>query len=63
MLDFLSQYQDTHGVRSKSEVVARALSLLRERELETQYASALMEWQASGDAALWETTSRDGLSE
>lgn len=63
LLAFLSQYQETHQVRSKSEVIAQALTLLRERELEIQYAEALAEWQASGEAELWEAIVDDGLAE
>lgn len=63
LLDFLAHYQETHRVRSKSEVIAQALTLLRERELETQYAEALAEWQASGEAELWESVIADGLTE
>lgn len=55
LLDFVAQYQKSHQIRSKSEVVARALTLLRERELEEQYAGALEEWHTSGDAGRWET--------
>ncbi|WP_102124790.1 ribbon-helix-helix domain-containing protein [Deinococcus planocerae] len=63
LLDFLSHYQETHRVRSKSEVIAQALTLLRERELETQYAEALAEWRANGEGDLWESVIADGLSE
>lgn len=63
LIDFLTNYQETHQLRSKSEVVAQALTLLRERELEGQYAAALTEWEESGEAALWEVTVADGLDE
>ena len=33
--------------------------LLRERELETQYAAAMQEWQ--GEAGAWEAVTADGL--
>ncbi|WP_424949228.1 type II toxin-antitoxin system PemK/MazF family toxin [Deinococcus sp.] len=39
-VDFLGIYQATHSVRSKSEVIAEAVRLLRERELEEQYSAA-----------------------
>lgn len=63
LLAFLSHYQETYQVRSKSEVIAQALTLLRERELETQYADALAEWQASGEAEVWKAVVGDGLTE
>ena len=58
---FLSQYQEAHAVRSESEVVAQVLRLLRERKLESQYAAALHEWQASGEADVWDGAVEDGL--
>lgn len=61
LVEFVSQYQKSHQIRSKSEVVARALSLLREHELEAQYAGALEEWQTSGEADLWDAVTPDGL--
>jgi len=62
LVEFISQYQKSYQVRSKSEVVSRALILLREQELEGQYAAALEEWQASGEADLWEAVTPDGLT-
>ena len=49
--------------RSRSEVVAQALTLLREKELEGQYAEALAEWQSSGDAEIWDHVVGDGLTD
>lgn len=61
LLEFLTQYQRVHQVRSKSEVLSRALALLREQELEQQYAEAMAQWQSSGEADLWDTVVGDGL--
>ena len=61
LLDFLVQYQESHQVRSKSEVVAQAIMLLRDQALETQYAQALTEWQGSGEAEVWDAVVGDGL--
>ncbi len=61
LLAFLSQYQEAHAVRSESEVVAQVLRLLRECELESQYGAALHEWQASGEADVWDRAVADGL--
>lgn len=61
LLAFLGQYQEAHAVRSKSEVMAQALRLLRERELESQYAAAMREWQASSEADVWDGAVEDGL--
>jgi antitoxin ParD1/3/4 len=61
LVAFLGKYQATHAVRSKSEVIAEAVRLLREKELEAQYAAAFEEWEASGDAELWDAVVGDGL--
>jgi hypothetical protein len=34
---------------------------LRERELEAAYADAYADWDASGEAMVWDTASGDGL--
>jgi antitoxin ParD1/3/4 len=60
-LEFISKYQQTHGVRTKSEVVERAIKLLEHQELKTQYAQAYSEWAASGEETVWDVTSADGL--
>lgn len=63
LLEFMAHYQETHQLRSRSEVVAQALTLLRDQELETQYAAALSEWQDGGEADLWDHTVADGLQD
>ncbi|MFC4637725.1 hypothetical protein [Deinococcus hohokamensis] len=63
LLVFLTTYQERHHLRSKSEAVAQALELLRERELETQYTAALQDWQDSGEAEVWDTAVGDALTE
>ena len=60
-LEFISKYQQTHGVRTKSEVVERAIKLLEHEELKTQYAQAYSEWAASGEETVWDVSSADGL--
>lgn len=56
LAEFVDSYRAQHDVRTKSEVVERALRLLRERELESDYAAAA----AEADPA-WEATTSDGL--
>ena len=58
---FIERYRQSHGVSSKSAVVERALTLLREAELGEQYAEAYREWEGSEDAELWEQTVGDGI--
>ena len=60
-IDFIEQYQSSHQVRTKSEVVDRALELLQQEELKLQYAAAYQEWADSGEEEVWEVTVGDGL--
>ncbi len=60
-LPFIERYQQDHTVRTKSEVIERALKLLRKAELEAAYRAAGREWREHPDAALWENTVADGL--
>ena len=56
LAEFVETYRTQHEVRTKSEVVERALRLLRERELEAHYAATA----AAADPA-WDATMADGL--
>lgn len=58
---FVEKFQEVHGLRTKSEVVSLALQLLREQELERQYAAALKDWKESGEADDWDIVVDDGL--
>jgi Arc/MetJ-type ribon-helix-helix transcriptional regulator len=60
-LEFLDKFVRTSGLDSRSAAVQKAVRLLRTAELAEAYASAWEEWDASGDAALWEVTVGDGL--
>ncbi len=59
LLTFLEGYQQKYQIKAKSEVISEALRLLRERELESQYAAAMQEWKE--DAGAWEAVAGDGL--
>lgn len=61
LVRFVERYQTAHEVRTKSEVVERALQLLRDEELIQQYMEAFKEWRESDDVALWDATLADGL--
>jgi Arc/MetJ-type ribon-helix-helix transcriptional regulator len=61
-VEFIDRYADEHGVRTRSAVVQRALTLLRGVELGDDYAAAWEEWSTS-DAELWDTTTGDGMAE
>jgi antitoxin MazE9 len=60
-VEFLDEYARTLGVGSRSAVIQRAVRLLRATELGPAYADAWEEWQASGEAELWESTVGDGI--
>ncbi|HYQ73599.1 antitoxin [Cellulomonas sp.] len=60
-LDFLREYERSHGLASRSAAFHAAIAALREKELESQYLEADEEWYASDDAAAWDQTSGDGL--
>ena len=55
---FVENYKGAHRLKTKSEVVERALELLRERELEKAYAEAASEVDPA-----WDVTLKDGLAD
>ena len=59
-VEFLDNYAEREGFASRSAVLHKAVRLLRASELGTAYEDAWTEWEASGGAALWETTTADG---
>jgi len=61
LVEFLDSYQKEHDVKSRSEALEQAIKALRERDLDREYALAMAEWDASGDAELWDRTAGDGL--
>ena len=60
-IEFLDAYARSVGARSRSAVIQRAVRMLRATELGPAYAQAWQEWEASGDAEVWESVSGDGL--
>ena len=58
----LDQFVQRAGLASRSAALQHAIRLLRHPDLEQDYAAAWQEWDASGEAALWEATSADGLA-
>ena len=57
----LDKYAHAAGLGSRSAAVQHAIRLLGDPELEDSYAAAWDEWEASGDAADWDSTAADGL--
>ena len=60
-VEFLDRYAVSLGARSRSAVIQRAVRLLRASELGPAYAQAWEEWEAGGDAEMWEPVSGDGI--
>ncbi len=61
-VEFLDDYARAQGFASRSAVMHKAVRLLRASELGPAYEDAWSEWSSSGDGALWETTTTDGMS-
>jgi Arc/MetJ-type ribon-helix-helix transcriptional regulator len=58
---FLDDYAREQGLGSRSAALHRAVRLLRTAELAGTYEAAWEEWEAEGEADLWESTTGDGL--
>jgi len=61
-VEFLDHYSREHGIGSRSAALAKAVKLLRASQLGPAYADAWREWDESGEADVWESTSADGLA-
>ena len=59
----LDDYARAHGLSSRSAALQRAIRMLRNPELEQDYAAAWDDWEASGEEAAWESTAADGLAD
>ncbi|WP_233498681.1 ribbon-helix-helix protein, CopG family [Blastococcus sp. TF02A-26] len=59
----IDDYGRRTGLSSRSAVIRRALSFLRQSELEADYVAAWDEWAAAGDHAEWDATAGDGLGD
>ncbi len=62
LASFLDAYQRDHQLGSRNEALEEAVRALRDKELQREYAAALSEWEASGDAEAWNATAADGLA-
>ncbi len=60
-LAVLDEYARTSGLKSRSAAIQHAIRLLRQADLEDDYAAAWQEWESSGEQAAWEGTVDDGL--
>jgi antitoxin MazE9 len=59
----LDEYARAAGLKSRSAAVQRAIRLLRQRDLEQDYAAAWDEWESSSDQHAWEVTAADGFAD
>ncbi|MEZ4608469.1 MAG: ribbon-helix-helix domain-containing protein [Deinococcales bacterium] len=59
LVDYATSYQKIYGLTSRSEVIAKAMRLLREQELIEAYKAFASEQQ--GDDPLWEMGIAEGL--
>jgi len=57
----LDEYARTAGLGGRSAVIQHALRLLRQAELEQDYAAAWEEWESSGEHSAWDAATGDGL--
>lgn len=62
LASFLETYQKSQGLKSRSEALEAAIRALRDKALEREYALAMDEWDASGEAEVWDVVVGDGLS-
>lgn len=60
-VEFVDRYLRQHHSASRSSVIHQAITLLREAGLEKAYASAWDEWEADGEADMWDVTAPDGV--
>ena len=59
----LDAYARTAGLTSRSAALRHAVALLRTTDLESDYAAAWDEWDASGARDAWASTTADGVTE
>lgn len=60
-VEYLDAYARAQGLGSRSAALHKAVRLLRASELGAAYEDAWSEWEASGDAELWDGTTADGV--
>lgn len=61
-VEFLDAYAERVGISSRSAALQKAVRLLRASELGDAYQDAWATWESSGDSAMWDRTSSDGIT-
>lgn len=59
-LAFLDRYASEHALGSRSAALHHAIQALRVSALPGSYAEAWADWDADGDADVWEPATGDG---
>ncbi len=59
----VDEYARSSGLKGRSAVIQHALRLLRQAELEQDYAAAWEEWEVAGEQSTWDTTAGDGVAD
>lgn len=59
----LDEYARAQGLKTRSAALQHAIRMLRNPELEQDYASAWDEWEESGEEAAWAASAADGLAD
>ncbi|NUV69445.1 MULTISPECIES: antitoxin [unclassified Streptomyces] len=62
-VDFVDAYAAANAAESRSAVIQAAIELLRTSRLESEYEAAFAEWDKSEDAAFWDRSTGDGLTD
>lgn len=60
-VEYLDAYARERGLESRSAAVHKAVRLLRASELGAAYEQAWADWEAGGEAELWNNVAPDGL--
>ncbi|MFJ9644761.1 ribbon-helix-helix domain-containing protein [Streptomyces sp. NPDC004244] len=60
---FVDEYAARTDAESRSAVIHAAIGLLRAAQLEAEYTEAFAEWDEGEDAALWDRTVGDGVTD
>lgn len=58
---FLDVFADRAGMPSRSAVVQQAIAMLKAADLADDYERAFEEWHETGEGAVWDTASGDGV--
>jgi Arc/MetJ-type ribon-helix-helix transcriptional regulator len=62
-IEFIDRYAECHDVKTRSSVLHKAVKLLQEDDLGDAYEEAFIEWEESGEGAVWDRALRDGLED